>query len=240
MACPNTPRTTYIANRTPAIKADDLNAFQSAINGIINGTFSLGSVNIDSTGGNVVTPMPGKLTAQTGDFSGNASANNFNAINNVSALNSLIALTGEVRTLIGDISSAKDVIANNALVGNYAQLARSVGGSSFPNTTVPIGQINRGNTVLGWADIDGRPMLPVLIGGVNVNGITHGGLGGYVVKFNVDCTRASAHVTVATGGGVRCVRAGVSSLAPLEVTIIITDTLNFGQNERFNIQVVGE
>ena len=38
MAWPSTPLTTYSAGIAPAIQAFDLNAFQSAINGIVNGT----------------------------------------------------------------------------------------------------------------------------------------------------------------------------------------------------------
>ena len=62
MAWPNTPLTTYIANTTPAIKASDLNAFQAAINRIINGTYSLKSVVIDGTGGTVTAPPTGTLS----------------------------------------------------------------------------------------------------------------------------------------------------------------------------------
>lgn len=61
MAWPNTPLTSYLAGGLPAIKAFDLNAFQAAINGIINATLSLLGVVIDGTGGNLVTPTPGAL-----------------------------------------------------------------------------------------------------------------------------------------------------------------------------------
>ena len=58
---PSSPLTSYLAGGTPAIKAFDLNAFQSAINGIINATYSLLGVVIDGTGGNVVTPVAGAM-----------------------------------------------------------------------------------------------------------------------------------------------------------------------------------
>lgn len=66
MAWPATPLTTYSAGTTPTIKAFDLNAFQSAINGIITGTYSLKGLLLDGTGGNVVAPPPGaaQVTAQ--------------------------------------------------------------------------------------------------------------------------------------------------------------------------------
>jgi len=59
MAWPSTPLTTYSAGIAPAIQAFDLNAFQSAINGIVNGTYSLAAVVADGSGGAVVVPVPG-------------------------------------------------------------------------------------------------------------------------------------------------------------------------------------
>lgn len=59
MAWPSTPLTTYSAGIAPAIQAFDLNAFQSAINGIVKGTYSLAAVVADGSGGAVVVPVPG-------------------------------------------------------------------------------------------------------------------------------------------------------------------------------------
>ena len=59
MAWPSTPLTSYVAHSTPVIKAADLNSFQSGINGIINGTYSLAAFVVDGTGGNVVAPLAG-------------------------------------------------------------------------------------------------------------------------------------------------------------------------------------
>lgn len=59
MAWPNTPLTTYVGGTTPWISAVDLNALQSGINGIINGTYSVKSLVADGTGGAVVAPEPG-------------------------------------------------------------------------------------------------------------------------------------------------------------------------------------
>ncbi len=59
MAWPSTPLTTYLAHMVPVIKAFDLNAFQSAIVGIINGTYSLKAFVVDGTGGSVVAPVAG-------------------------------------------------------------------------------------------------------------------------------------------------------------------------------------
>lgn len=57
MAWPATPLTTYTANTAPAIKAFDLNAFQSGINGIINGTYNLQAVTVTSgSPGSVIAP----------------------------------------------------------------------------------------------------------------------------------------------------------------------------------------
>lgn len=63
MAWPSTALTTYSPGTTPWIKADDLNSFQSAINGIINGTYTLKTLYVDSTGGNTVSQLPGLVVA---------------------------------------------------------------------------------------------------------------------------------------------------------------------------------
>jgi hypothetical protein len=70
MAWPNTPLTTYVPNSTPAIKAADLNAFQSAINGISAGSTSIAGAVLDGVGG--VGPVvraatSALLRAQAGD-----------------------------------------------------------------------------------------------------------------------------------------------------------------------------
>lgn len=72
MAWPSTPLTSYVANSTPTIKAADLNAFQSGINGIINGTYSLAAAVIDATGGLVVAPPAGSLQVSGADISNTA------------------------------------------------------------------------------------------------------------------------------------------------------------------------
>lgn len=62
MAWPATPLTTYISGTTPWIKAADMNAIQSGVNGIINGGYSLKGATIDGTGGSAVTTPAGSLT----------------------------------------------------------------------------------------------------------------------------------------------------------------------------------
>lgn len=61
MAWPATPLTSYNAGLPPAIKAFDLNAFQSAINGIVLGTYSLKALYVDGTGGAVITALSGTV-----------------------------------------------------------------------------------------------------------------------------------------------------------------------------------
>jgi len=61
MAWPSTPLTSYLSGGLPAIKAFDLNAFQAAINGVVNATYSLLGLVIDGVGGNVVVPTAGAL-----------------------------------------------------------------------------------------------------------------------------------------------------------------------------------
>lgn len=63
---PSTPLTSYVAGTAPAIKASDLNAFQSGINGLINGTYSLAGGVIDGTGGAVVVPTANALRVGSG------------------------------------------------------------------------------------------------------------------------------------------------------------------------------
>lgn len=62
MTWPATPLTTYVANSTPAIAAADLNAFQTGINGLVNGTFNLQGLTLTTgTPGSVVAPVNGSL-----------------------------------------------------------------------------------------------------------------------------------------------------------------------------------
>ena len=64
MAWPYTALTTYTANTAPAIKAFDLNSFQSGINGIVAGTYNLQGVKLTTgTPGAVVTAVNGSLIA---------------------------------------------------------------------------------------------------------------------------------------------------------------------------------
>lgn len=60
-AWPLTPRTTYVAGTTPAIKAADLNAFQEAFNKIFLGEWSLKGVVVDGTGGAASSPVAGSV-----------------------------------------------------------------------------------------------------------------------------------------------------------------------------------
>lgn len=69
MPWPATSLTSYVSNTVPAIKAFDLNAFQSGITGIINGTYSHKAVSIDSIGGALVTPPIGSLQLTTSNSS---------------------------------------------------------------------------------------------------------------------------------------------------------------------------
>ena len=59
MAWPLTALRTYVANTTPTIRASDLNDFQTAINGVIGGTYSLKAFAVDSVGGVVVAARTG-------------------------------------------------------------------------------------------------------------------------------------------------------------------------------------
>lgn len=61
MAWPLSPLTSYVGTTTPYIKATDLNSFQSAINGVFNGTLSLKSVVVDGTGGAASSPSAGEI-----------------------------------------------------------------------------------------------------------------------------------------------------------------------------------
>jgi hypothetical protein len=56
---PLTPLTTYSPGSTPAIKGTDLNAFQAGTNGIVAGTFTLGSVTVGGGPGGATVTLPG-------------------------------------------------------------------------------------------------------------------------------------------------------------------------------------
>ena len=57
MAWPLTPLTTYLAGLPPGIKAFDLNAIQTTLNQLFNGSISVKSLIADAVGG-VVTALP--------------------------------------------------------------------------------------------------------------------------------------------------------------------------------------
>lgn len=61
-AWPTTPLTTYVSGTTPAIKAADLNAFQTAINKILLGEYTYKGIVVDGTGGAGTTPNAGSVT----------------------------------------------------------------------------------------------------------------------------------------------------------------------------------
>lgn len=63
MAWPLDPLTAYVAGMSPAIKAFDLNAIQSAINSLYKGTASIKTLYVDGTGGNTVSQLPGLVVA---------------------------------------------------------------------------------------------------------------------------------------------------------------------------------
>jgi hypothetical protein len=61
-AWPTTPLTTYVSGTTPAIKAADLNAFQTAINKGFLGEYTYKGIVVDGTGGAGTTPNAGSVT----------------------------------------------------------------------------------------------------------------------------------------------------------------------------------
>lgn len=60
-AWPTTPLTTYVSGTTPAIKAADLNAFQTAINKGFLGEYTYKGIVVDGTGGAGTTPNAGSV-----------------------------------------------------------------------------------------------------------------------------------------------------------------------------------
>lgn len=68
---PLTPSTTYVANSTPVIKAQDLNDLQRYLAGLYSAVYSVKALVIDGTGGSAVTPVAGtvKVSASVSGFS---------------------------------------------------------------------------------------------------------------------------------------------------------------------------
>lgn len=61
MGLPLTPSTTYVANSTPVIKAQDLNDLQKYLAGMYSATYSVKALVVDGTGGNATTGTPGAV-----------------------------------------------------------------------------------------------------------------------------------------------------------------------------------
>lgn len=154
MAWPSTALTSYLPGTTPWIKADDLNAFQSAINGIINGTYSHKALVVDGTGGSVVSPTAGTVRVSS------------------------------------SVSGQSNV-------------------APFGLPTVPIGELNREQILLGAAHVLMNPFTPDTIsgvGGFNVRRVVRSSTGVFVVVFNNAFPNSYRHVAQVTtildvGGG---------------------------------------
>lgn len=74
---PLTPSTTYVANTTPVVKAQDLNDLQKYLAGLFSAIYSVKALVIDGTGGTGVTPVAGtvKVSATVSGFSNAAPFN---------------------------------------------------------------------------------------------------------------------------------------------------------------------
>lgn len=68
---PLTPSTTYVANATPAVKAQDLNDLQKYLAGLYSAIYSVKALVIDGTGGSSVSPVAGtvKVSASVSGYS---------------------------------------------------------------------------------------------------------------------------------------------------------------------------
>ena len=60
---PLTPNTTYVANSTPVIKANDLNQLQTYLSGLYSALYSVKALVIDGTGGAGVTRRTSPLVS---------------------------------------------------------------------------------------------------------------------------------------------------------------------------------
>lgn len=159
------------------------------LHGIDQGLISVKNIYADGVGGGA----NGSVGADIGSTAAVRAGTQMVAQTNISSINGLIQTLHPVN---GDIHAAHDLnsdndlnVGNNAYVNNltqtnYAQIQRARGGTTLPNLTIPIGELNQGNMISGSARV-APAVTPTVtfLGGLNVNTITHPSVGLYRFTF---------------------------------------------------------
>ena len=171
MAWPSTTLTTYTANTAPAIKAFDLNAFQTGINGIVNGTYDLQAVTLTTgTPGAATTPVNGSLIAARSVFDSAVPSPNTLTAGEV-CKNSAPSAVGRFEGTLAGINlrsgyGIHDKLRNSA--GSYLITLQAVPtGPSTNNVVVLIsGEAPSGGAMWNCSTLDGsnRPEVTVTLG----------------------------------------------------------------------------
>lgn len=176
------------------------------VNGILFGTLSLKSLNVDGVGGVTIVSSAGDIQASHDITAINSlfAGNRLQVQNNIISLaGNIAALMGNIQAVIGDVlagndvSAGHDVIAANELNGDHLQVNRSVSGTTLPNTTVPLGQGNIGNLILGSAIVIGDNGAGTFTfqSGMNVASISRINHGNCQIVFNINATYVFPQVT---------------------------------------------
>ena len=171
MAWPSTTLTTYTANTAPAIKAADLNAFQTGINGIVNGTYDLQAVTLTAgTPGAVVTAVNGSLIAARSVFDSAVPSPNTLTAGEV-CKNSAPSAVGRFEGTLAGINlrsgyGIHDKLRNSP--GSYLITLQAVPTGPSTNTVVVLisGEAPSGGAMWNCSTLDGsnRPEVTVTLG----------------------------------------------------------------------------
>lgn len=180
MGLPLTPSTTYVANSTPVIKAQDLNDLQKYLAGMYSATYSVKALVVDGTGGNATTGTPGAVRVSSTVSAFTTTPPFAMPTVPIGELNREQCLLGAVRChidyLTGNIFSAGGF--------NVASVVRIFKGfyevtfnNAFPNANRHVPQVTTrtylGPRVVATVQIDtvvaGKYVVPLLFLGINTD-----------------------------------------------------------------------
>jgi len=174
------------------------------------------------------------------------------------AQTNVTAVHGVIQTLDvvnGDINAAHDLnagndlgVANNATITNqtesgWFQIDRQIGGTALPNTSVPLGQVNRGNVVIASGSFTAATTPTVsLVGSVNINTVTHPAAGHYIITFHPSVTKyAAIQLTYSSpAGGLVSISYNVIATAPLQIDVFMQILAGLTDAPGFSVSVIGE
>ena len=212
MAWPLTPITTFLGNVT-VITASFLNTLQAGVNAIVRGTTTLKSLQVDGTGGENPTALPGQLAVSGKTIAANSitvcqvfsGAGTYHVGDTVSYL-------GEVYHCIKNTTGAHELPTNaayfTAIAGAPEVRALTICAdapisSATPGAgqSVPLGTVYKDTAIVAWGIIAANGTL---IRGANLaaysNTTTYRASAGvYVIKLNAGCAPSSLCVVATLG-----------------------------------------